>query len=239
MLREEKTMPKANRSPSKARPGAVLKAQRIQRGWTLEEVSARTGLPISTLSKVENEKMSLAYDKLQRLSQGLGIDVSLLFSDEAQLQESVIGRRSLTKAGHGRSIDTKNYNHLYAATDLLNKRFIPVVAEVKVRSLEEFGELIRHPGEEYTFVIEGTIDLYTSLYAPTRLNTGDAIYFDSGMGHAYIAVGDGPCRVLSICTGGEAQLMAAFKEEAPAVLPAQRSTAKAPPARRRKRPARA
>jgi hypothetical protein len=53
------------------------------------------------------------------------------------------------------------------------------------------------------------VDLYTSLYAPVRLKTGDSMYFDSGMGHAYIAASEGPCRVLSLCTAPETQLIAA------------------------------
>jgi transcriptional regulator with XRE-family HTH domain len=201
----------ADKGQSQARPGAVLKAQRLARGWTLAEVSERTGLPVSTLSKVENDKMALTYDKLARLSQGLEIDISRLFGDGKEPQQAVSGRRSITRAGEGRSIDTKNYGHLYAATDLLSKRFIPVVAEIKARSLEEFGDLVRHAGEEYAYVLEGTVDLHTSLYAPVRLNAGDSIYFDSGMGHAYVAVGTATCRVLSICTGAEAQLIAAME----------------------------
>jgi len=53
---------------SLARPGAALKALRRQHGWTLAEVSQRTGLPTSTLSKIENDKVSLSFDKLARLS---------------------------------------------------------------------------------------------------------------------------------------------------------------------------
>jgi hypothetical protein len=36
------------------------------------------------------------------------------------------------------------------------------------------------------------------------------------MGHAYIAAGDGPCRVLSVCSGTEAQLIAAAERISPA-----------------------
>ena len=68
------------------------------------------------------------------------------------------------------------------------------------------------------------VDLYTALYAPVRLNVGDSIYFDSGMAHAYIAVGEGVCRVLSICTGAEAQLVAAAERQTtkaePVIVPA-------------------
>jgi uncharacterized cupin superfamily protein len=73
------------------------------------------------------------------------------------------------------------------------------VIDVTARSLEEFGEFNRHLGEELVYVLEGELDLYTNLYLPVNLKRGDSMYFDSNMGHAYIAVGDGPCRVLSVC----------------------------------------
>jgi transcriptional regulator with XRE-family HTH domain len=209
-----------------AKPGAVLRAQRRKHGWTLAEVSARTGLPLSTLSKIENDKMSLTFDKLLRLSSGLEVDISALFNGETSEDgfKGGTGRRSIIRAGEGKAIETPNYSHLYPAWELLNKRIIPIVAEAHARTLEEFGELIRHPGEEYAFVIEGEVDLYTSLYAPVRLKAGDSIYFDSGMGHAYIAVGEGPCRILSLNSAPETQLIAASagqpRAEAPRRVPA-------------------
>ena len=212
-----------------ARPGAALKALRIQHGWTLAEVSRRTGLTTSTLSKIENDKMSLSFDKLARLSSGLQIDIAALFrgANGEDPQSAVSGRRSIVRAGEGKAIETKNYSHLYPAWDLLNKKIIPIVAELRARTMEEFGELIRHPGEEYTFVLEGEVDFHTSLYAPVRLKTGDSIYFDSGMGHAYIAASEGRVRVLSICSAPETQLIAASMEspgvaEAPKLQTARR-----------------
>jgi transcriptional regulator with XRE-family HTH domain len=201
-----------------AKPGAMLKALRLRKGWTLAEVSRRTGLPVSTLSKVENDKMSLTYDKLARISTGLEVDIGVLFAPDAPSASLalVTGRRSITRAGDGRAIETQSYGHLYPATELLNKRFVPIVAEVRARSLAEFGEMIRHPGEEYAYVLEGAVDLHTDLYAPVRLETGDSIYFDSGMGHAYLAAAPGACRVLSICSGEESHLIAALAQESPA-----------------------
>ena len=197
---------------SLARPGAALKALRRQHGWTLAEVSQRTGLPPSTLSKIENDKMSLSFDKLSRLSSGLQIDISALFrgaNGDEETPGAFTGRRSVVRLGEGKAIETGNYSHLYPAWELLNKKIIPIVAELHARSLEEFGELVHHPGEEYAIVLEGEVDLYTSLYAPVRLKTGDSIYFDSGMGHAYIAASDGRCRVLSVCSAPETQIIAA------------------------------
>ena len=199
-----------------ARPGAALRALRNQRGWTLAEVSKRTGLPISTLSKIENDRISLSYDKLALLSASLGVDISQLFAPQvAGLPGAVIGRRSFTPAGQGQVIETENYGHTYPAADFLNKRFIPVIAELRSRTLEEFGEMVRHQGEEYAYILQGVVIFHSELYAPLTLHEGDSIYFDSGMGHAYLKGTDGPCRVLSICSGPESQLKEALRRESP------------------------
>lgn len=197
----------SGRGRTPAKPGLILKSLRLDRGWTLAEAGQRTGLPISTLSKVENGKMSLSYDKLMRICEAFEIDVSRLFaSEEPPAEVAHGGRRSVTRSGDGSFIETANYGHLYPASDLLNKHFIPVIADLRARTLEEFGEFIRHPGEEYAYVLEGEVELHTELYAPVRLRVGDSIYFDSGMGHAYLAAGEGPCRVLSICSGPEGKI---------------------------------
>jgi transcriptional regulator with XRE-family HTH domain len=192
----------------------ALRAIRRQKGWTLADVSTRTGLPVSTLSKVENGKMSLTYDKLVRISKGLEIDLAQLFSRGGGGDPAAVsGRRSIARAGEGHAIETQSYGHLYPASDLLNKHFIPIVAEIRARSLSEFGEMIRHPGEEYAYVLEGEVELHTDLYAPVLLKAGDSIYFDSGMAHAYIAATDASCRVLSICSASEAELRSAIHAE--------------------------
>jgi transcriptional regulator with XRE-family HTH domain len=201
-----------------SKPGLALRTLRKRRQWTLAEVSARTRLPVSTLSKLENGKMSLSYDKLARLTAGLEIDIAQLF--EPGMTASRVpanGRRSVTRDGEGLSIQTENYAHLYPVPDLLNKRFVPIIAELHARSLAEFGELIRHPGEEYAYVLEGTVELHTDVYAPLRLEKGDSIYFDSGMGHAYIAASPGVCRVLSICSATQSELLEASGADEPAI----------------------
>ncbi len=183
------------------RPGAALKALRSERGWSLTEVSRRTGMPVSSLSKVENDKMDLTLDKLLRISVALETDIAGLFtppsSPYAQGQSS--GRRVVTRAGEGELVKTSIGNYHYLAFELLNKNSVPIVMDVTAKSLKDFGDYNRHPGEELLFVIDGELDLYTNLYSPANLKKGDSIYFDSNMGHAYIAVGDAPCRVLSVC----------------------------------------
>lgn len=185
-----------------ASPGKALRAYRVRNGLTLQDLSVRTRLPVSTLSKLENGKASFTYDKLVQVARGLNIDVQqLLASEEETLSPpKMVGRRSITRAGDGAPVDSGTYGYRVLASDLLDKQCIPMVGVHHARSLDEFGEMIRHPGEEFVYVLKGTLELHTSIYAPVRLEEGDSIYFDSDMPHAYISAGPGPCTVLSVCS---------------------------------------
>ncbi|TNE40673.1 MAG: XRE family transcriptional regulator [Sphingomonadales bacterium] len=192
-------------------PGAILRRIRIERGWTLADMSGRCGLPVSTLSKVENAKMSPSYDKLVRISAALEVDIAALLSSAERAADDgpglvfpVGGRRSITPAGEGRCVETDQYAHLYPASDMLNKKLVPIIAELKARTIEEFGELLSHEGEEFAYVLEGSVLLYSNVYAPVLLHKGDSIYFDSRMGHAYLAAEPGRCVVMSICSAAQA-----------------------------------
>src|SRR5436309_12638967 len=53
--------------------GSLLRSLRLRNRWTLKEMSQRTDIPVSTLSKVEHDRLTLTYDKLVQLSQRLNI----------------------------------------------------------------------------------------------------------------------------------------------------------------------
>lgn len=186
-------------------PGDHIRNVRRRLGLTLSDVSGRTGLAVSTLSKLEKGNVSLSYDKLMLLSRGLGVDMAELLADGpgAKAAPGGGGRRIVQRAGEGQDVATESYQQRYLATELLNKRITPLIAELRARTLDEFkaefGDLIRHPGEEFAYVLEGEVAFHCELYAPVLLKVGDSIYFDSEMGHAYLKAADGPCRLLATC----------------------------------------
>jgi transcriptional regulator with XRE-family HTH domain len=193
---------------NRSRLGAALRALRKQKDWTLADVSRRTGFSVPTLSKVENDRLSLSYDKLIRLSEGLGIDIAQLFApvDGDTSLAAITGRRSVNRNGDGELVATRNYDYRYLSTDVTRKKFVPILTEVHARSLEEFGDLVRHSGEEFIFVLEGQVEVHTELYSPLVLSAGESAYLDSAMGHAYVARGNNPCRLIAVCSGSESDL---------------------------------
>lgn len=207
-------------SPNK--PGQAIRALRNKLGLTLQDVSERTGLAVSTISKLEMGRASLSYEKLSLVSAGLGTHMSELLSllaEKPQVEPipSAPSRRIVQRLGEGLSVQTSSYSQTFLAVELLNKRLVPLIAEIRARTISEFvaefGGMIKHAGEEFTYVLEGEVEFHTECYAPVRLKVGESVYFDSSMGHAYIVVSDGPCRVLCVCTGDADRVIEQFQKQ--------------------------
>ena len=188
--------------PAVSEPARAIKAARMDQGLSIRDLAARAGMPFSTVSKLENGKMVLTYDKLVRLAQGLNIDLGILVSGGMpSAPSSAVGRRSVARAGEYPEADSDRHHHLYPAAEMRGKMMVPVIITVSARTVDEMGGLVRHVGEEYLYVLSGSMDLHSDLYEPLPLGEGDSIYFDSGMAHAYVNTGPEPCRVLSVCAG--------------------------------------
>ena len=181
--------------------GSALREIRRERGWTIATMSEVTGFSIATLSKVENDRRSLTYDKLSQLAHSLDVDIARLFGQRSlKSRLPMAGRRSVAREGDGMVMDVGVYTYTYLCEDIIDKRFSQIIMDIHARSVEEFGTLPRHDGEEYAFVIEGEVVLYTEAYAPLHLAKGESIYFDSSVGHAFVNGGTGPAKVLNIAS---------------------------------------
>lgn len=183
---------------SEALLGQRIRAQRNQLGWTLEQASQSTSLAKSTLSKIENGLMSPTYDALIRLAAGLKIDISELFEPTKTISGS--GRRSITRKGEGQIHHTPFYDHILLCNAMSNKDMIPFKTRILARSFEDFDDWSRHTGEEFVYVLSGVVELFTEFYEPVRLESGDAFYIDSRMGHRIISVSPEIAEVLWVST---------------------------------------
>lgn len=197
-------------SPKSPTLGTLLRGLRTRQGWTLKEMSEHTEIPLSTLSKIEHDRLTLTYDKLQHLAQRLNLRMSDLFSepDADSAPKPVTARRSLGSLDKALRVQTDNYDYYYLCTELRRKRMIPILTKVRAKTTAEFGDLVRHSGEEYVHVIEGRIQVHTEFYDPVVLETGQGIYIDSQMGHAYIV--DTGCEeavLLAVCASADEDLM--------------------------------
>ena len=180
--------------PQPVNLGERVRALRRERDWTLEQAATQAGLARSTLSKIENGQMSPTWEALKKLATGLGISVPQLFTPPADTRIS--GRMAVTKAGEGAAHPTATYEHELLAGALTKKAMLPYRARIRARRPEEFDGWVRHDGEEFLYVLTGTIRLFTEFYEAVDMRRGDSAYYDATMGHNVISTSDEDALIL-------------------------------------------
>ena len=61
--------------------GERLRRLRKEAGWTLQDLARRSGVSLSTLSKIENAQVAPTFDTLVKAAHGLGIGFETLLAD--------------------------------------------------------------------------------------------------------------------------------------------------------------
>jgi transcriptional regulator with XRE-family HTH domain len=191
--------------------GQLVRNVRQEKGWTLRKMSESVGIPLSTLAKVEQDKLSLTYDKLQQFTSRLGLTMAEFLAHDTPAHPPspvVTARRSITSARNSVNVATPNYDYEYLCSDLREKRMVPILTRIRAHTLEEFGSLVRHKGEEFVYVLEGSIEVHLQFYTPITLTAGQGVYLDSTMGHAYVAKDCDSALVLGVCSSEDPNLAA-------------------------------
>lgn len=186
--------------------GLAVRKLRLSKGLTLADLSERSGVPLSSLSKLELGQVSLTYDKLMRLCRALEVDLEHIIRGEAQAAPAPLGRRAVVRSGEGERARLGPHKGALTASELLAKPFSPVILRVKVKNLAEHGPLIQLSGEAYLLVLEGAVALHADSYSPLLLATGDGVYFDGRNPHALLANGLKPAKALLIAAPDEAAI---------------------------------
>lgn len=186
--------------------GQTLRRIRLAQALTLAELSARAGVPLSTLSKLELGQSPLSAEKLTQICAALGVDPGAVLQQNGH-NGAPSGRRSVSRLGEGAPYQHGPHDGLLMMSELLAKSFTPVLLDIQARALSDHGPMHTLTGDAYLFVLEGALSLHTDIYAPLDLDAGESIYFDGRIGHALLASGAPPCRALMVVAGDEASAL--------------------------------
>lgn len=174
----------------------------------MAQLSEKSGVPLSTLSKVELGQTSLSYENLLRICRGLEIDMARLLGAEADGEvggapaaPAAVGRRAVTRAGEGERATLPAGPVRLGGGDLIRKPFTPMVVDVQAATLDAHGGFQRDDGEAWLMVLEGELVLHSELYSPLHLKTGDGVYFDARSGYALLKEGKTACRAVLVFAG--------------------------------------
>jgi transcriptional regulator with XRE-family HTH domain len=159
-----------------------LRSLRNSLGLSLGELSARTNLSPSTISRVETGKRTISLDILLPLAAALQADLDALL--DVRIDDDVVIRPTPNSSGER---TTWILSRATGSTIAVKMRLEPTrrVADQRV-----------HPGHDWFFVLEGRVRLSLGEREIT-VETGEAAEFATMTPHAFAAV-DCPAELIMI-----------------------------------------
>ena len=178
--------------------GERIRVLRREKGLSLEEVSKLTGFDVAFLEDLESDKvqpqlgtsikLSKALDSaFGRIVSGVG---NKLYSITRKTEEVPVSR-STSKKG-AREI----YTYMSLAPDVKGRNMEALIVKLKENPDEEMSI---HEGEEFIYVLDGTVALQIGADA-FDLEPGDSVYYLSTTPHL-IAAKSGQATIIAVLYG--------------------------------------
>ncbi|HPV02617.1 MAG TPA: XRE family transcriptional regulator [Clostridiales bacterium] len=163
-------------------------------GYTVEELAKDLGISVEEYKRYESGEVDIPIGFLYKLASKYNVELTaILTGDEPKLRTYCLVRK-----GKGVNVERKApYKYHSLAFNFVNKKAEPFEVCVEPSSDDAPIHLSSHPGQEFNYVIEGSMVIYIDGHHIV-LNEGDSLYFDSSYSHGMKALGNKPAKFLAI-----------------------------------------
>lgn len=167
---------------SRMRIGESIRHFRKQKGLSLSQLGLASNVSKSNISKIENGMISPTFEIMERISNGLGIPTANLLSDNVP----GVGRQSFNKSNSGPISVDGHYEFEFLFSNFVGRRMVPFVTTVTASGPDDVKQPAKHGGEEFFYVLSGSVIFTGSGGKTTMMEVGDSIYFDSHEEHLVV-----------------------------------------------------
>ena len=193
---EREAEPDSGAGSLEATIGERVRQYRQAASLSSADLAARTGMSRAMISRIESATTSSSLGTLQRLAEGLNIPVTALFRGVDSDREAVF-----TPAGHGALTVRSGTRHGHEYHSLGHLRGSGEMSlEPTLVTLTEASmvfPLFQHPGEEFLYLLEGTMVYAHGAYRYT-LGPGDSLLIDGEGPHGPLELVELPILFLAI-----------------------------------------
>jgi len=167
-----------------------------------EDLSQRSGVSTDLIAKIEDDGHIPDLAPLIKISRGLGVRLGTLLDDNDKLGPVI------SRAGESASLsrfktglpegETESGHHGMSfnalAADKTGRHMEPFIVTIEADANQEKSA---HEGEEFIYVLEGTLALEYGMDKET-LNTGDSVYYDSIVPHRVYSANSNTVKILAV-----------------------------------------
>lgn len=174
-----------------------IKALRTMEDVSPEEMAEKCDVSLEEYLDYEAGNRDFSFSFIYNVANMLGVDVvDLLTGDSPKLSTATVVRK-----GQGLKINRREaYDYRYLAATFRDKLGEPFLVTVEPAPESEKPTLHAHSGQEFNYMLEGTMALYIGevIYV---LEEGDSIYFNSEHPHAMRAMNGKSAKFLAVVMG--------------------------------------
>lgn len=152
--------------------GLRIRELRQQRGQTLEQVAAETGLSVSFISMLERDKVSISVDNLEKLANYFQVHMVHFFRNEAASPVQVTRRDEIVKS---LALTSKGPATVTLLSNRPDARMEPLL--VAIAPGKEEPHFREHEADVLLYVLEGDATLISEAGEEIELNQGDMAYY--------------------------------------------------------------
>jgi transcriptional regulator with XRE-family HTH domain len=184
-------------------PGERIAEIRKTYSVSREDLAQRSGVSVELISKIEDDGHIPDLAPLIKISRGLGVRLGTLLDDHEQLGPVIC------RAGQGASSNRfktglpdgaeetsghhgMSFNAL--ASDKNGRHMEPFIVTIQNDAQQEKST---HEGEEFIYVLEGSLSLEYGMDKET-LGAGDSVYYDSIVPHRVSSADNAPAKILAV-----------------------------------------
>ncbi|HZL08690.1 MAG TPA: XRE family transcriptional regulator [Prolixibacteraceae bacterium] len=179
--------------------GEKIKQIRELKMVSIEELAERSGMEITMVQRIEQEKNIPSLAPLIKIARALGVRLGTFLDDSDSYGPVVVrsgdhhkGARFTSQASEAR----EHLNFFSLAYDKAGRNMEPFIIDIEP-GLQSDYMLSSHEGEEFIYVLEGDIEINygKEIYILTK---GDSIYLDSIVLHNVHAGNNNSARILAV-----------------------------------------
>lgn len=173
--------------------GRRMRALREIEDVSRETMARKCEVSLDDYISFENGEKDFSFSFLYNAANALGVDVVDLMSGDSPKLSTC----TMVKKGGGFEVKRRaSYDYRHLAFTFRNKMAEPFMVTVEPKD-DAIPTLHAHDGQEFNYVVDGSMVFYIGEIS-YELESGDSVYFDSGIPHAMKATNGRPCQFLAI-----------------------------------------
>jgi transcriptional regulator with XRE-family HTH domain len=175
--------------------GARLQLVRKSKGLSQRELAKRVGVTNSTISLIEQNKVSPSVSSLKKVLDGIPISLADFFTLDLATgsgDDPFYAATDLPNVGN-------NDIHYFLVGQRRPQRQMCILREVMPPGTDTGESMLSHDGEEGGVIVSGEVEITVGDQVRV-LQSGDAYYFESRVPHRFRNVGDTPAIIVSANT---------------------------------------